>query len=220
MKNFIIDFLDWSEVWAPLIPLAILWMYKPRQKWVKPLAIYLIITLLINFIIDFLYHPYLEHKILETNYVFYVLNSLTRVIFFSWFFSYLHPFLKKLSRAIPFLFLIAAALNFIFIGGINVFASKLMAFETALLLVYCISWFNIKIRDENAGPLFVENAAWVVVGISFYAAVNFVLFLFYQTLIESDSVFTYYMWYVHNISFTVMCILIAVAFKKNEPTRI
>ena len=113
MNDFIINFLDWSEVWAPLIPLTILIIRKPSHNWKKPLVIYLIAAFIINFTVDFLYHPYMEYKILETNYIFYNLNSIVRLVLFTWFFSYLHSFFRKLNRLVPYLFLLIAALNFI-----------------------------------------------------------------------------------------------------------
>lgn len=207
--------MDWSEVWAPLIPLTVYLLKKPKDKWTKPLVIYLIIAFLINFTVDFLYHPYIEFKVLGTNYIFYNLSSAFRLIMFCWFFHYIHSFFRKLNKVLPYFYLALGLLSFIFLKDVfKDFNSPLMALETAVILTYCISWFNLKIRDEIAGSLFAENYSWPVIGITFYAALCFPIFLFYDLLISSESIFAYYIWDVHNFSFMVMCISFAIGFSK------
>ena len=42
------DILDWSEVWAPLIPLTILLIRKNQPSYLKPVIYYVIFALVIN----------------------------------------------------------------------------------------------------------------------------------------------------------------------------
>lgn len=214
MNAFISAIIDWSEVWAPLIPLAVLLIYKQKQNWEKPILIYLIITLLVNFCVDFLYLPFMENKILTSNYIFYNINSIVRFIFFTWFFNCIHPFFRRMNMVIPALFFLLVILNFIFIESIFDFSSKMMALETAVLLSYCIMWFYHKIREDESGSLFSSKYSLIITGISIYTSVNFVLFLFYKILIRSENAFAYYIWDVHNFFFIIMCVFIAIAFKK------
>lgn len=52
MSVIIKKILAWSEVWALLIPLAILLWKKNKNPYLKPIRIYLFVTLVLNFGID------------------------------------------------------------------------------------------------------------------------------------------------------------------------
>jgi len=214
MRNILTNLIDWSEVWALLIPLTILVIRKPQYAWKKPIIIYLITALAINFTIDFLYHPFIEYKLLQSNYIFYNINSILRLVFFTWFFNYLHPRFRKLNKVVPYLYMLVVILNFIFLESLLDFSSKTMALEAAIGLIYCLIWFYLKVNDDDERWLFSYSHVWVVTGISLYSAITFFLFLFYKIIINSGDIFAYYIWDVHNISFAIMCFLIAVAFYK------
>src|SRR5688572_21278691 len=47
--------LDWSEVWALLIPLTILLIFKPKASWVKPIIFYLLIALILGAALDLIW---------------------------------------------------------------------------------------------------------------------------------------------------------------------
>lgn len=215
MKEIITKILDWSEVWAILIPLTVYVVNrKEKKKWERPLLIYLIITLINNLVIDFIFHPYLEYKVLQSNHIFYNLNSVVRFFCFISFFQYTYSAFEKLIPVTRVVFLIIVYFSYTVLNNAYDFNSKMMALESAILLVFCIIWFYLKIRDTNSGGYFSENSSWAVTGIFFYSAINFFVFLFYETLIKSDNNFAFYIWDVHNISFIIMCILFSFAFRK------
>ncbi len=199
--------IDASEVWAPVIPLIIYFIKKPSGNWVKPIFLYLLTVVILNSVNEFIFYPMARKKIIASNHIFYNVGSLVRLAYFTWFFNYLHPFFKKLNRIIPACYVLVLILTMQ--QSLDSFNSMIMTFETAFLLIYCISWFNIKIRDENTYSLFSEAPSFAVVGITIYAAVNFILFLFFKFLIETENDFAYYIWDVHNGAFIIMCILFA-----------
>lgn len=121
LLNIFRTIFDWSEVWALLIPLAVLLIYKPKGDWVPPIKWYLFIAFLLNLCIDFIWYvnknEWLGVSNAKENWwnnnIFYNLHSITRLLFFSWFFSIQGVGLKKIARIIPVVFLCAVIIFFI-----------------------------------------------------------------------------------------------------------
>src|SRR5688500_9717148 len=86
---FLTEILNWSEVWALLIPLGILLIYRHQPKLLHPVVVYLWIALVINLFIDVIAMFYLKWNFpywLRTNNYLYNIHSIARFICFSWFF--------------------------------------------------------------------------------------------------------------------------------------
>jgi hypothetical protein len=233
--------LDWSEVWSPLIPLAFFIFLRPKAKWVKPIFYFLIVTLIFSIALDViwkrrslgLYEWFQKNlwwwyeldpatgKQAFKNSIFYNLNSLARLIFFSMFFTYFYPVFKKMHQFVPWIFLLLSAINFIWFENIKDFSSRQHAVEAAILLYCCMLFFYKRTMDENiAAPASLPEFR-VVTGLTLYTAINFFIFLFYKYLMTSIEFKDYAqeVWNVHNISFIILNIFIASAFfkaKKNE----
>lgn len=234
--------LDWSEVWALLIPLTILLIYKPKAPWVKPIIFYLLIALVLgaaqdiiwkrrrlgiedwfleNFSWGFERDPLTGNILLDKqggpvfkNTIFYNLLSVTRLVFFTWFFGRLGYTFKKLNRFIPSLFLLLVVINFIFFQNIKDFSSRILAVEAAILLFYCMLFFYKVNMDDSIGSPFSLPQSWAVTGLTLYTAINFILFLFYNYLSIQYKAYAVEMWNVHNISYILLNVFIAVALYK------
>ena len=102
MVKFLKEMLDWSEVWATIIPLIVYLWVKPRASWIRPLLVYLVVALLLSLVIDFTWKSVklgMEHlskqlfwwlylgkeKDLYTL-VLYNLGSFLRLLLITWFF--------------------------------------------------------------------------------------------------------------------------------------
>lgn len=219
MANLLRLILDWSEAWAPLIPLIAL-QFRPKQPaLLKPVIFYLwfafIINLAGNIIAD--YDEYLPTWI-PKNILLYNIHSIVRFIIFSVFFIKIqqHSFLI-LKKLVPFLSLILILVNFIFVEDFNNpnhLSGNLLAIEAYLLLVYCMQYYLSQLRDEiqviASGPDF-----WVVTGLSVYVVVNFFVFLFYVPMINEQI--AEQIWDVHNVAYIIFFIFITKAFY--EPVR-
>ena len=127
--------LDWSEVWALLIPLTVFLITRPKAKWVRPVIYYIIIALLLNLSADiiwkrktlriavwinenltFFYDP--KFKQVNNN-IFYNTHSVVRVLLFTWFFKKLDPvYFNRLNKFVIPLFLLFVSINFIFFAGL------------------------------------------------------------------------------------------------------
>jgi hypothetical protein len=228
--------LNWSEVWAPLIPLAFYTYYKPQNRWVKPVFYFLIITLFLGICIDIMWQrrtlglyewfeknlwwwmdtdPATGKKALKNN-IFYNLNSFARLAFFSVFFTHFYPVFKKLDRFIPWVFLILMTANFIWHESIKDFSSIQHAVEAATLLTYCLIYFYKSTLDDNITSLSSLPQFWIITGLTLYTAINFFIFLFYKYLMASLQFKKYAqeVWNVHNISFIILCLFTAITFYK------
>lgn len=230
--NIFKEIIDWSEAWALLIPLAFYIIWRPKDAWVKPVIIYIIVALLLNVAADiiwkkhslsidkpvekifsFLYIP--EYKQISNN-LFYNVHSILRLLLFTWFFYRLDPvFFKKLNLFVVPAFILFSIIIFTFFANIIVLPnSALFAVEAALLLLYCILYFIRLNKDDRLTNPFSESSFKAVSGLTLYNAINFPIFIFYDYLIISNDDYSEDIWTVHNITYVVLNILIAFSFKK------
>lgn len=216
---------DWSEVWALLIPLASLIIYKPAGKWVKPIKWYLITALILNVIIDFIWYvnkneihtDFIMHidkqkgEIIWNNNICYNLHSIARLLFFSWFFATQGKGFRLITRIIPMFFMIGVIIIFSFKPVLYV-SSYLLATEAGLVLVYCLWYTNKILREDKPAFSLSYPPYWVVGGLTLYTSVNFFIFLFYDYLVKNYKHFLVSTWDIHNGLFIILCTCIAFAF--------
>lgn len=220
------EILDWSEVWATLIPLIVYLWVKPKAAWVKPLVIYLLFALLCSLIIDLswktgtkewskrLFNWLYQGEILYTL-ILYNINSFARLLLLTCFFYLANPLYKKTYIVTTCIFLAAVIVNFIFFENVVLsFSSRLLAVEAAIILFYCLLYYySVNMNDDVKSPLALPPF-WIVMGLTLYTSVNFLIFLFYNYLINAELKYAKWIWNVHNIIYIVLMIFIAVAFKK------
>jgi hypothetical protein len=232
LLNIFRTIFDWSEVWALLIPLASLIIFKPSNKWVRPVKWYLFTALLLNIIIDFIW--YVNKIEIHTDFIFsidkkaqeiiwnnnicYNLNSIARLLFFSWFFATQGKAFRVITKIIPIVFLTGVILFFTFLKSIFFVSSYLLATEAGLLLIYCLWYTNKIMREDKPSATTSYPQYWVAGGLTLYTSVNFFIFLFYDYLNANYDTFLVRTWDVHNFLFIILCICVAIAFY-NERSR-
>ena len=211
--------LDWSEVWAILVPLSVLLFRKSQPAFLKPVIYYLWVALLLNTVGDIISElkedfPSWLHW-LRSNNVLYNIHSLIRFALFTYFFRLLGNLfrsnLDKFINVAAFIFLI---INFLFFENFfnpDHLSGNLLATEAFVLLLYCMQYYLSKLTDENEGFSRTKDF-WVVTGLSIYVVVNFFVFLFYVPLLSENTDLSVKMWNVHNVAYIVLCIFIARAF--------
>ena len=117
MGKFLQSALDWSEIWALLIPLLVLLFRRKPPRLLKPVVVYLWLALGINFVIDMIwvFKEYFPGW-LQSNNPFYNLHAVARFACFSIFFMLLpqpsYTYLKKMLLAGSVIFILV---NFIFL---------------------------------------------------------------------------------------------------------
>jgi hypothetical protein len=221
MSKFLQLILDWSEVWAPLIPLLVL-LFRPKQpSFLKPVILYVWFAFFINLagdiISDFkIYFPWW----LQSNNLLYNVHSVIRFICFSYFFITLpQGSFLTLRKLLPMLSIVFIIINFSYFEDFtntDHLSGNLLATEAYLLLIYCLQYYLSLLRDEkeviSSGPDF-----WIVTGLSIYVVVNFFVFLFYVPMITENTSLAIHIWNVHNVAYIIFCIFITKAFY--EPVR-
>ena len=221
MGKFFKFLLDWSEVWAPLIPLVFLLFQKNQPRFLKPVILYLVAAFLLNAVSDII-SDYKAHlpRWMQSNNPLYNVHSVVRFICFSYFFIKLkQSSFTRLKYILPNVSLVIIIINFIYVedfGNPDHLSGNLLSAEAYVLLIYCMLYYLAKLRDE------VDDIAsgadfWIVTGLSIYVVVNFFVFLFYVPMINQDGKLADNMWNVHNIAYIILCIFITKAIY--EPAR-
>ncbi len=218
MTNIFIKILDWSEVWALLIPLVVLLRAIKQPSYLKPVIVYLCIALPLNILTDVIADfrkVYTLPAWLESNNYLYNVHSIVRLVCFAFFFNRVNPrFLGKYKIGFYVASLLVIIINFTFENffRFNSFSSFLLAFESAILLFHCLQFYLSKLQEEEAGWM-QQPDFWIVTGLSIYVTFNFFYFLFYTTLIDNKHIqLVMSMWYLHNVTYIILCILISKAF--------
>ncbi|TMI64804.1 MAG: hypothetical protein E6H07_02495 [Bacteroidetes bacterium] len=234
--DWLTEIIDWSEVWATLIPLIIFFIRRPNAPWIKSMVTYLCVLLAISLVVDITW----KHKTLEiedwtkkvfsflfhgpnkdfNNAIFYNILSSARLILITWFFIVINKSYKKIQLAIAVLFLVFVVINFCFFENINEdFSSRLFSIEAGIILLYCLLFiYHVNLSDEIVSITSLSEF-WAVTGFTLYAAINFFIFMFFQYLIKAaKEAFAIDIWNVHNISYIVLNLFIAFAIFKAEKT--
>ncbi len=216
MSKIFISILNWSEVWALLIPLFALTRRRQQPSFMKPVILYLFLALLLNLVCDILsdYNDSHRAQLISNNPV-YNLHSIVRFVCFSYFFILLKqkPF-KAINKIIPVIYFAFVVINFTFFESFfyefNI-SGNLLSMEAFLLLIYCMLYYLSQLRSE-VGGITGTKGFWVVTGLAIYVAANFFVFLFYVPLITENPVLANNMWNVHNVAYIFLCIFISKAF--------
>jgi hypothetical protein len=211
--------IDWSEVWALLIPIPIL-IHKKQPAIIKSVVFYVWIAFFINLAIDLTWklRDFLPTAYNSNNYL-YNLHSVIRFFLFSIFFIKLRqPFLSIIKKVIPFCFAAFVIINFCFFENFFDYwklSSRLLAVEAILLLFYTLQYYLFKINDHAEVDIF-NSDFWIVTGLGIFVTFNFFIFLLYNELTLHLQNFAVTLWNVHNISFIVFNLFIAKGFYESR----
>ncbi|NEU07910.1 hypothetical protein GZH53_06260 [Flavihumibacter sp. R14] len=220
IQNVLMAVFNWSEVWALLIPLFVLYRLKRHQpEYLRPVITYLWIALVINLTADSIADlkssiPWFPRG----NLVFYNIHSIIRFVCFSYFFTLLLPqSFKALKNTLPVIFILFLTINFSIVENFlekGHISGNLHAAESYLLLIYCMSYYLSELKEDRKFQTSGKDFM-VVTGLSIYVVTNFFVFLFYVPLLDENLKLAIDMWYVHNVAYVVLCIFIARSFYVN-----
>lgn len=216
MNKYLMTIYNWSEVWALLIPLFVLFFNKKQPHFLQPVIFYLIIAFIINLLADIIgdFREYLPVWI-ESNNVLYNVHSIIRFICFSYFFVLLNQSsFRGVKSFLPFIFIVFISANFILAENFfnpDHLSGNLLSAEAYLLLIYCMLFYLAQLREE-VEILHRGKDFWVVTGLSIYVTANFFIFLFYVPMIRENPNLAANMWYVHNSVYIILCLSIARSF--------
>jgi hypothetical protein len=215
MVGYLFKALDWSEVWALLIPLGILLFRRPHPATLKPVIIYLWLAFILNLAIDIIIAINIYHHNFDlSNNFLYNIHSVVRFACFSLYFIQLpQTSFIKFKKVLAAISLIFVLINFGFFENFfnyDSFSGNLLAAEAYILLVFCMLYYLSELKDDSKN-LFTGPDFWVVTGLSVYVVINFFVFLFYLPMIDLDIDLAMNIWNVHNIAFIIFCLFITKA---------
>jgi hypothetical protein len=215
---------NWSEVWSLLIPLAIIAFFKFENRTIKPIILYVVLAFIINTIATIMFVYYREMPwFLKNNNVLYNIHSVLRVCLFGWYILSVHnESYSLLSKIISTAYIAFVLINFLFYESLWFFSSRLFSAESIVLLALCVSFFIRSIKDESNTDWIKHPTFVICAGLGFYETTNFFIFLFFYPLLESDKEFGKLTWTIHNLTFVIFCIMIALGLfrscdKRNLP---
>lgn len=138
MEHFFLLTLDWSEVWALLIPLGVLLFRRNQPEAMKPVIIYLFLALFVNTVIDVMYilMKYLPAW-LRSNNPLYNIHSIIRFACFSLYFIRLpNASFRKWKKMLALILVVLIIINFTFFEpffNFDSFSGNLLSAEAYLL---------------------------------------------------------------------------------------
>ena len=216
--KILLKILSWSEVWALFLPLTVLFMRKEQPRYAKPVILYLFLALLLNLTADIITEFKVKWhfpRILQSNTILYNVHSVIRFSCFTYFFILLRqPFLKGLKRLIPYVFVLFFIVDFLFVEpfyNADQLSGNLFTAEAYLLLVYCILYYLYQLKKEPRAQKRGKDF-WIVLGLSIYVILNFFIFLFYDSMLNTDKYLAIGMWRIHDAAYIILNFFIAKAF--------
>ena len=216
MPKWLNEILDWSEVWALLIPIIVLIWRKGTSIILRPIVIYIILAFVMNFAQDYIWKAGVKFSFsLEKgdNTFIYNSHSIIRLLLFSaLFISIKQSILSITKKIIPVLFILFVVINFYWYEKFINFSSRTLGMEAGIELYFCLLYFlNLMQQDipflNKKTPEF-----WIIVGLSIYVVINFPIFLFYLSLSAKFQEFAIDIWSIHNILYIIFCMFIAKGF--------
>lgn len=209
--------INWSEVWALLIPLTIIILYKPSGSGIKPIILYVCIAFIINLVATIMVEFYFSMPVwLKNNNILYNIHSVVRVLCFSWYITsirqYRFPIALKILIGSYAIFVVG---NFSFLESALFISSHLFAAESIVLLIYCLFFFFRSMQDESSMNWIDHPAFLVYTGISLYEAISFFIFLFFYPLFEKNPSFGDLTMSIHNVMYVLLCSILAGALYKS-----
>ncbi len=209
--------MDLSEVWALVIPLLFIFPVSGLKSWQKPVVTYLFIAFVLNVLSGLITNsnrlPF--HLPWKNNLVFYNVHSILRFICFGYFFLVIkQQYFTRLRKLIPIIYFAFLIPDLAFSENIfdgSQIRSRLFTVEAFLLLGYCLLYYISKLKSDSQ-ELNYGDEIYIVTGLSIFIVINFFIFLFYDSLMNTDPNLADKSWTVHNIAYILFCMLIARGF--------
>lgn len=210
--------LDWSEVWALLIPLFVSLIHPKQSVFFKPVIAYLWLALILNFAGDIIADfkiPYHFPGWLQSNNPLYNIHSVIRFSCFSYFFVALNqPSFKTIKKILPIISLLVLIIDFSFFENFfnkDHLSGNLLSAEAYLLLIYCMLYYLDEVNNETE-IITRYGSFWIVTALTIYVVINFFVFLFYVPMLNQNFALANNIWNIHNVAYIIFCLFLAKAF--------
>lgn len=212
-----LDFIIvWSEVWAFLIPLAVIVFFKPAGKAVRLLIAYVIMGFVLNFCAIFtLVYPNLVPPVFRyNNNIFYNVHSFIMVLFLGLYILKIRTYKHiTLLKGLLMLYVIFVLVNFTFFGHPLFYSTRHFTTGSIVLLILCLFYFFSSIQEESKVNMLKHPSFLITSAVSLYHGITFFIFLFLLPMFNSaynkDLSLTDLMMKITQVTFVIFCILLA-----------
>ena len=212
--------LDWSEVWALLIPIGVYWFRRQQPGYMRPIIIYLFLAAFLNLFAEVMGFLALKYRPpvsawWYSNHPFYNAQIPIRFLFFLLFFYALNKVYRLWVWVAFVLFLMGMFALEIFTNesvlsrtNINVMLQVIAAF---LLMLLCI-FFYLRVLSTRMEQPFQSKSFYQVTAIAVYCILTLFVFLFYEDVEASGKPSDLMkFWDYHNGPFIISCIFTEIA---------
>jgi hypothetical protein len=212
------NIIAWSEVWALLIPLAIIIAFKPGGAYTWILITYVVLAFLLNVTITIsAQFNHLMPSWLKNNNILYNIHSVLRVIMFTLYIVNVRlAKWKTIFYGLLALYLAFVIINFSLLSTPFLLNTRLFSVESVVLLVVCLAYFFHSIQDESETNWLRHPSFLVCAAIIIYEGITFFIFLFFYPLHTKDPEFAVATMTIYAITFVIFCILLAMALYKSR----
>ncbi len=221
----ILQFLrDWSEVWALLIPLIVILIYKPKGHKLRWVILYVVIAFILNFLAIFtVEYYYLVPSWMKSkcNNIFYNLHSFIMVIFFSCYIISVRKYkYTVLLKILVVIYLAFVLINFTFWESPVVLSTSHYTAGSVVLLILCLFYFFSSILEESQTNWLKHPSFIICAAVCLYQAITFFIFLFIYPMnnkaFNKDISFALLMMRIYQVVFVVYCYLLALALYRSK----
>jgi hypothetical protein len=206
--------INWSEAWAPVICLITYLLCNKKTAGASLLLVYVVAAIILNWLADFEWQcHYLMPRWLNSNNILYNIHSIVRTsVFATIFIRFAADKKEKLFNFfLLLLYLLFALINFIFIQSIMIFSSNLFSAEDIILLIMSLRCLWHIFSDANNKDYLRRPLFWIASGISIYEAADFFIFVFYSSLLHSQTYFAAHIWNMHDGFYVLFCLFLSKA---------
>lgn len=186
MGQIFTELYRWSEVWPWALPPAIFFIFRVKDKSVRPLIWMSLISLVGSFIAVYcqLYSMQVPAWWRDNTWL-YNLLSFCRTVFFGYFLIRI-PKMRQYAypRIVLALYVIAVSIYFLNLGTLKNFNNLIFTVENFILLVFCNTYFLGTILDEDESLSISHPEFIVCAAMAIYGAINFFIYLFFWVLAD------------------------------------
>lgn len=215
---------EWSEVWALLIPLIIIFIFRPDARYVWMLKSYIILAFSLNLfaqVTSQFYYLFPESFSINNN-VYYNVQVIIRVMLLGGYIISVRPYRYHiLLKALLIVFVAFTLVNFTFFESPLLLSIRLFAAGNITLIICCVSYFLRSILEDSTVNWLKHPSFIVCTAVCLYEAVTFFIFLFIYPLSYTDPEFGLVTLRIYQVILVLFGVLLAIAlyrYKKQKPT--
>lgn len=200
--NFLLKYADAYGSLLPLIVLIYIRKLVPKENLI--LFWYFLLSIGI-----FSYSNYLADRVQNNHFLYHIFSIVELTLLLQYFKKIINSTLiKKLINGITIFFLIASALNILFLEKINSLNSNTQSLEFLLLIAFCFAYYMELAQSEQIIYFFRHPVFWIVTGFFIYFSITIFIFSFYKYSERTYHTFTINFWAIQEVMYLIKNLII------------